>query len=183
VTFIRGAQNLDGGFPSQPGGESNAQSSAWAIQGLLAAGADPGSLHRRGAISPLRYLRSLIASDGHVRYSRSTDHTPVWVTAQALMALQRRALPISPVPRSRHARARTATAGPAGGVSPASAGSAAGASVRSASARARRSGARTARARAARGRAPSAGAAGSLARLAADAGLLSALAFAPVGLS
>jgi energy-coupling factor transport system substrate-specific component len=89
VSFVRGRQNLDGGFPAQPGGESNAQSSAWAIQGLLAAGVSPGSLHRRGAISPLSYLRSLIASDGHVRYSRSIDHTPVWVTAPAPRAADR----------------------------------------------------------------------------------------------
>jgi energy-coupling factor transport system substrate-specific component len=189
VSFIRGRQNLDGGFPAQPGGESNAQSSAWAIQGLLAAGVAPGSLHRRGAVSPLGYLRSLIAPDGHVRYSRSTDHTPVWVTAQALMALQRRALPIAPVPRSRHARARAAsTAGAAGAAanrpgSPASAGSASGASARIATAQTRASRARAARARASSAGAHAAGASASLARLAADAGLLSALAFAPVGLS
>ena len=70
VAFIRRQQNPDGGFPSQPGGESNAQSTAWAVQGLIAAGVDPGSLHRRRG-SPLQYLRSLIAPDGHVRYSRS----------------------------------------------------------------------------------------------------------------
>jgi len=32
------SQNRDGGFPSQPGEDSNAQSTAWAVQGLLAAG-------------------------------------------------------------------------------------------------------------------------------------------------
>ena len=97
VAFIRAQQNRDGGFPSQPGDDSNAQSTAWAVQGLIAAGVSPGALHRRGAPSPLAYLRSLIAPDGHVRYSRSSDQTPVWVTAQALMALAGKALPLGPV--------------------------------------------------------------------------------------
>ncbi len=172
VTFIRRQQSLDGGFPAQPGGQSNAQSTAFAIQGLLAAGVDPGSLHRRGAISPLGYLRSLIAPDGHVRYSRSEDHTPVWVTAQALMALERRALPIAAVRRARRAAARAAnTAGPSspsgGGGSPGSAGSGGAHTGRSG-----RSGVGSLVA-----------ASPALGRLAADAGLLSALAFAPVGLA
>jgi energy-coupling factor transport system substrate-specific component len=111
VAYLRAQQNRDGGFPADAGGESNAQSTAWAVQGLLAAGVDPGSLHRHGAISPPRYLRSLIAPDGHVRYSRTTDQTPVWVTAQAMMALARKPLPLAPVARAHRApRARPPTA-------------------------------------------------------------------------
>ncbi len=90
--FVNGQENSDGGYPSQPDGPSNAQSTAWAVQGLLAAGTSIGSLGR-----PLSYLRSLIASDGHVRYSSSTDQTPVWVTAEALMALAGKPLPLAPV--------------------------------------------------------------------------------------
>jgi energy-coupling factor transport system substrate-specific component len=93
VAFVRHQQNSDGGFPSIPGGPSNAQSTAWAVQGLLAAGAGLGSLPHG---SPLGYLRSLIAPDGHVQYSRSSDQTPVWVTAQALMALEQKPLPLAP---------------------------------------------------------------------------------------
>ena len=92
VRFIDSQENSDGGFPSQPGGPSNAQSTAWAIQGLLAAGVSFGSLDR-----PLGYLRSLTAPDGHVRYSSGSDQTPVWVTAQAAMALAGKPLPLSPV--------------------------------------------------------------------------------------
>ena len=114
IAFIRGQQNRDGGFPSQPGADSNAQSTAWAVQGLLAAGVNPAVLHRRGAVSPLQYLRSLIGSDGHVRYSRSSDQTPVWVTAQAVMALAGKPLPLTPVARKRAAQhAVHTTAGPA----------------------------------------------------------------------
>jgi prenyltransferase/squalene oxidase-like repeat protein len=98
VRFLRGAQDADGGFASLPGAGSNAQSTAFAVQGLLAAGVDPGSLRRRGA-SPLDYLHSLIAADGHVRYARGSDQTPVWVTAEALMALDGKALPVASVAR------------------------------------------------------------------------------------
>jgi prenyltransferase beta subunit len=94
VSFITRHQNRDGGFPSSPGDASNAQSTAWAVQGLIAVGRAPESLHRNGAPSPLTYLRSLIASDGHIRYSRTSDQTPVWVTAQAVMALTRKVLPL-----------------------------------------------------------------------------------------
>jgi energy-coupling factor transport system substrate-specific component len=93
VRFLRRAQNPGGGFPSDPGADSNAQSTAWAAQGLLAAGVDLGSLPHG---SPLSYLRGMIAPDGHVRYSSSTDQTPVWVTGEALMALAGKPLPVAP---------------------------------------------------------------------------------------
>ncbi len=99
VRFITRQQDRDGGFPASPGAGSNAQSTAWAVQGLIAAGADPSSLHRGGAPSPLSYLESLIAADGHVRYSSSSDQTPVWVTAEAAMALAGKPLPLSAEPR------------------------------------------------------------------------------------
>ncbi len=132
IGYLRRHQNLDGGFPSEPGGESNAQSTAFAAQGLQAAGVNPGSLHRRGASSPLAFLRSLTAGDGHVRYSRTSDQTPVWVTAQAVMALDRKPLPLAPTPRRTHPRATAsaaatgaaaagATSSPSGGASATSA--------------------------------------------------------------
>ena len=109
VAYIRGQQDRDGGFPGMPGAGSNAQSTAFGVQGLIAAGVDPNSLHRRGAPSPLDYLRSLIAGDGHVEYSRGTNETPTWVTGEALMALEGKALPIAAVAR----HTATATASPA----------------------------------------------------------------------
>jgi Prenyltransferase and squalene oxidase repeat len=173
VGYIRGHQNRDGGFPSQPGGESNAQSTAWAVQGLLAAGVNPSSLHRGGAISPTAYLRTLIVGDGHVRYSRTSDQTPVWVTAQALMAIERRPLPLAPVGRR----------GRGGGRSGGGRARAAGTGARSS-----RSGnlqiAAKARGRRSHGATKTAAAAGSAASLlayAGDAALLTALVLAPVG--
>ncbi len=92
--FLVRAQNRDGGYPQQPGGESNAQSTAWAVQGLIAAGRNPGSVRRRGSRSPLGYLESLVSADGSIRYSRTGTQTPVWVTAQALIALSGRTFPV-----------------------------------------------------------------------------------------
>ena len=52
-----------------------------------------------GGRSPLDYLASVKAADGHYRYSTATDQTPVWVTAQALMAVNGKAFPLAPVSR------------------------------------------------------------------------------------
>jgi prenyltransferase beta subunit len=97
VAYLRRTQNLDGGFPQQPGGESNAQSTAWAVQGLSAAGDNVNAFKRAHSRSPLGYLESLVAPDGSVRYSRTSAQTPVWVTAQALTALAGKPFPIAPV--------------------------------------------------------------------------------------
>jgi Prenyltransferase and squalene oxidase repeat len=96
VAFVRRQQNRDGGFPSQPGGESNAQSTAWAVQGIDAAGIDPATVHRAGSVSPVAYLESLSGPGGQISYARGVKQTPVWVTAEALMALEGKPLPIAP---------------------------------------------------------------------------------------
>jgi Family of unknown function (DUF6580)/Prenyltransferase and squalene oxidase repeat len=119
--FLVSHQNADGGYPLQPGGPSNAQSTAWAIQGLIAAGRNPSNVRHNGSRDPLAYLRSLTAASGEVRYSRTSRQTPVWVTAQAVMALARKPLPLKPVRRARHAApAPAATPAPAPAPAPAS---------------------------------------------------------------
>jgi energy-coupling factor transport system substrate-specific component len=110
VRYLLKRQNADGGYPLTPGGASNAQSTAWAVQAFLAAGRDPAKVRRGGSRDPMTYLRSLTTSGGAVRYSRTSEQTPVWVTAQAVMALARRPLPLPPL--ARHA-APAATAIPA----------------------------------------------------------------------
>jgi hypothetical protein len=99
LAYLRGHQNPDGGFPLSPGGVSNAQSTAWAIQGLIAAGRNPASV-TRGGRSAVAFLRTLTGPDGAVRYSKQT---PVWVTGQALTALERKTFPLAPVARAAHA--------------------------------------------------------------------------------
>jgi energy-coupling factor transport system substrate-specific component len=95
VGWLRANQNDDGGFGQFRGRPSNAQSTAYALQGLVAAGAGGATLTRG-----LAYLRGLQRRDGHVAYSSSSNQTPVWVTAQALMALERKPLPIAAVARA-----------------------------------------------------------------------------------
>ena len=99
ANYLRRTQRGDGGFALAGTGSSNAQSTAWAIQGLVAAGANPAAI-RTGGRSALGYLAARQAGDGHYRYSASSDQTPVWVTAQALVAAQRKAYPLAPVRRS-----------------------------------------------------------------------------------
>ena len=97
VSFLTRQQNPDGGFPLSPGGASNAQSTAWAVQGLVAAGRNPTRVRRGGSRNPIAYLRSLTGPDGSVRYDRTSAQTPVWVTSQALAALARKPFPLRPL--------------------------------------------------------------------------------------
>jgi Prenyltransferase and squalene oxidase repeat len=99
LSYLRHAQRPGGGFPLGGNSAVNSQSTAWAIQGILAAGGDPGS-YRRGGAGALDYLSARQAPDGHYRYSKSSDQTPVWVTGQALMAAAEKPLPIPPPARS-----------------------------------------------------------------------------------
>ena len=93
VRFVLAGENRDGGFPSSPGGPSNAQSTAFAVEGLLAAG--------RHAPRALAYLRRLTATDGAVAYAAGSHQTPVWVTAQAELALAGAPLPLAPLRAAR----------------------------------------------------------------------------------
>jgi energy-coupling factor transport system substrate-specific component len=98
ISYLRDAQRSGGGFPLGGNGSVNSQSTAWASQGILAAGGDPAN-YRRGGKSAPEYLEAQQASDGHYRYSKSSDQTPIWVTAEVLVAAAGDYLPISPPPR------------------------------------------------------------------------------------
>ena len=112
-TSLRGVQNGDGGFGQFDGRSSNAQSTAYAVQGLVAAGRSPGRFGKSGR-SPIAYLRARQNADGSVDYSSTAAQTPVWVTAQAVMALKRKPLPLDPI-----ARERVQSASAAAGAKPA----------------------------------------------------------------
>jgi energy-coupling factor transport system substrate-specific component len=86
VRYLAAHENRDGGFPQQPGGASNSQSTAWAVQALVAAG---GATQRA-----IAYLRARVSGSGAVQYAAGLGQTPVWVTAQALAALARAPLPV-----------------------------------------------------------------------------------------
>lgn len=87
VAFLRSFQNRDGGFELTRGRGSDAQSTAWAIQGLVAAGVTPPR-------SAFAYLARLKRLDGSYRYSARYVTTPVWVTSQVLAALAKKPFPL-----------------------------------------------------------------------------------------
>ena len=93
VAYLRKAQNADGGFGQMKQDDSNAQSTSWAVQGLVAARVNPNSLRRNGH-TPISYITSLQQANGAVRYSRTSAQSPVWVTGQALTALSRKPFPV-----------------------------------------------------------------------------------------
>jgi prenyltransferase beta subunit len=88
LTFLLTFQNADGGFELTQGRGSDAQSTAWAIQGLVAGGRTPPR-------SAFAYLARLRQSDGSYRYSAKYAATPVWVTSQVLAALAKKPFPLT----------------------------------------------------------------------------------------
>lgn len=97
IGYLKKAQSPDGGFPEQPGESSNAQSTAWAVQALRAAGRPVGFAGSPDADTPIGYLERLVAPNGSVHYAKDVTQTPVWVTAEALAAFAGRPYPIGPV--------------------------------------------------------------------------------------
>jgi hypothetical protein len=87
LAYIRTLQAPDGGFRLSAGRAPDAQSTALAIQAFVAAGVAPPR-------SAFAFLASLRRTDGSYRYSRAYVTTPVWVTAQVLPALVKRAFPL-----------------------------------------------------------------------------------------
>jgi energy-coupling factor transport system substrate-specific component len=114
VAYLRSSQGAGGGFGQMSGRSPNAQSTAYAVQGLVAVGAARGAVSRA-----LSYLARLQRRDGSIAYSSTSAQTPVWVTAQALAALRRRALPLASVPRERRPAATTAALSESGAATPA----------------------------------------------------------------
>jgi Prenyltransferase and squalene oxidase repeat len=85
--FMRAAQSPNGGLGMHAGEEANAQTTALAVAGMRAAGIQPGRVRTEDGITPVDYLRARMHPGGEVAYDSSSARTPVWVTAQALLAL------------------------------------------------------------------------------------------------
>ncbi len=98
LSYLNKHQRSNGGFALGDSGSVNSQSTSWAAQGMIAVGADPASTNSGGK-GALAYLAARQTSDGHYRYSESSDQTPVWVTSQALVAVAGKSLPIEAPPR------------------------------------------------------------------------------------
>jgi energy-coupling factor transport system substrate-specific component len=99
VGYLRQIQQKGGGFRLGGNGALNTQSTAWAVEGLLAAGANPAEF-KRGGVSAYEYLEDNQAGDGHYRYSAQSDQTPVWVTGEVLVAASKKFLPLEAPPRA-----------------------------------------------------------------------------------
>jgi Squalene-hopene cyclase C-terminal domain len=101
--FLHHAQRSDGGFAEFPSErESNVASTAWAVQGLWAAGLNPETWRTgSGELTeePLDYMESLQQLDGHVRWKRSSDLNGIWMTAYVAPAFAGQALPVPTAPR------------------------------------------------------------------------------------
>ncbi len=97
LAYLKQAQQPDGGFAYDltSGGGSDANSTAYAIQALVAAGEDPaGEAWRVGGVSPVAYLLSLQLPDGSFEWQKDLGSN-LFATQQAIPALLQRAYPIA----------------------------------------------------------------------------------------
>ncbi|HYC81019.1 MAG TPA: prenyltransferase/squalene oxidase repeat-containing protein, partial [Solirubrobacterales bacterium] len=108
LNFLRNLQRTNGGFPLGDNIGVNTQSTAWAVQGILAIGGNPSSFKPAGK-DPFDYLAANQEADGHYRYaipgngtsSLVANQSPIWTTAQALGAVTETPFPIAEVPAAK----------------------------------------------------------------------------------
>jgi Prenyltransferase and squalene oxidase repeat len=106
VKYLEKAQHRGGGFALGGNGAVNTQSTAWAVQGILAAGRNPASF-KKGGTSALEYLAHNQEPDGSYRYAKpsasvpaeAAHQTPVWVTGEVLVAVAGKHYPLAAAPR------------------------------------------------------------------------------------
>jgi energy-coupling factor transport system substrate-specific component len=111
VNYLRQVQQKGGGWRLGGNGALNTQSTSRAIQGLLAAEANPTDF-RRGGKSAYDFIEELQAGDGHYRYSSQSDQTPIWVTGDVLVAAAKQHLPLAAVPRAPQPKPEKVTPAP-----------------------------------------------------------------------
>jgi len=116
LAYLRSVQNPDGGF-SNAGGPSDTASTAWCVQALVAMGEDPaGQGWSRGGNTPVGFILSMQAPDGHFRWKAGSDMNPVWTTAYAVCALARKPFPVrSPFRSPGRAASQASTSQESGG--------------------------------------------------------------------
>ena len=107
LSYMRKAKRPNGGFAPGNNLSANAQATAWASQGLLAAGKDPAGFGT--GKSSFTYMRELQASDGHFLQAPNQEASPVWVTADVLVPLSGDYLPISAPPRAPKPKEKTSS--------------------------------------------------------------------------
>lgn len=96
IAFLRERQKASGGFFNM---SVNSQSTTQVVLGLVAVGKDPGHLKSHGNTG-LDFLKARQQSDGAVWYSKESDQTAIWVTADATTALAASPPPVPAPPRA-----------------------------------------------------------------------------------
>ncbi len=91
MDYLRSAQKSSGGFAS--GSIVNSQSTGLVLQALSALGKSRSSLKKNGNTG-LDFLEARQQDDGSIWYSKESDQTRVWVTADALPGLAGESLPV-----------------------------------------------------------------------------------------
>jgi len=98
LAFLKSAQNESGGFvydPKTPEYGADVNSTAYAIQALLAAGEDPtGAAWTVGGFTPVRFLLGLQLADGSFEWQPNTGSN-LMATAQAVSALLGQSYPVT----------------------------------------------------------------------------------------
>ena len=97
LKYLQAAQNDDGGFTYAPGSpfgtDSDSNSSAYAIQAILAVGQDPqGETWSKNDNNPIEYLLALQLPDGSLEWQPGTGANFL-ATAQAIPALLGKSFP------------------------------------------------------------------------------------------
>jgi len=97
LAYLRKSKRPNGGFAPGNNLSANAQATAWASEGLLASGKDPAGFG--SGKSSFTYMRSLQTEEGYFLQSPNLESSPVWVTADVLVALSGSHLPVPAPPR------------------------------------------------------------------------------------
>jgi len=96
--YLQAAQRSDGGFSSaRSGGYTYSESTAWALQAILALGESPaGSAWSKGGATPQSALRGLQAPTGAMYHRTGVTSTAMLSTTQSLVALAGRSFSTFP---------------------------------------------------------------------------------------
>jgi hypothetical protein len=117
LDYLRKSKRPNGGYAPGNNLSANSQATAWASEGLLAAGKDPVGFGP--GKSSLAYMRDLQAGDGHFLQAPGVEASPVWVTADVLVPLSGHSLPVAAPPRKPKPKpSPDANSSKSGGVSP-----------------------------------------------------------------
>jgi energy-coupling factor transport system substrate-specific component len=93
LAYLREGKRPSGGFAPGNNLAANAQATAWASQGLLAVGKDPAGFGK--GKSSFTYMRELQVDDGHFLQAPGQEGSAVWITADVLVPLAGKHLPVS----------------------------------------------------------------------------------------